>query len=210
MLVAWTLLVATAVLSVGPCHHLFPEREVLGLKIWFLVHRTLLQAAWVINVVAMAIMIGDRGFAPISNLSAAVPASDFRWHPFFGLLAFCCMFVQPFVAFVRPGPDSPRRPLFRAVHFTIAVWAVAFAYAAIFYSTLDPNAADDPSLRTIATVLVAAAGVTIVNIPASFFSRKLDQNKVVRSGQSTCATLTMLTVQLAGLALMIKVCMLSS
>ena len=61
-----------------------------------------LQAAWIMNVVAMGVMIGDRGFTPVANLSSGdIPPTSYRWHPLFGLLAFCFMFVQPFVAFVR-------------------------------------------------------------------------------------------------------------
>ena len=54
------------------------------------------------NVVAMGVMIGDRGFTPVANLSSGdIPPASYQWHPLFGLLAFCFMFVQPFVAFVR-------------------------------------------------------------------------------------------------------------
>lgn len=68
MLAAWTVFGAAALLSVAPSRHLFPEREVLGYQVWFLAHRTFQQVAWLLNVVAVAVMVGDRGFQPIKDL----------------------------------------------------------------------------------------------------------------------------------------------
>ena len=122
-------------------------------------------------------------------------------------MSFCFMFVQPFMAYFRPGPDSPGRPVFRAAHFTLAVWAVALAYVAIFYSTLDPNVTDS-SLKTIASVLLVGGGLTILNLPASFMSSRVDGNKVAKACHSTFAIVLMLTVQVAGMALIVKICLL--
>ena len=46
MIISWTVFVATAILTVGPFHHFFPEREICGFQVWFLVHRTLLQVCF--------------------------------------------------------------------------------------------------------------------------------------------------------------------
>ena len=70
MLAAWTLFGAAALLSVAPSRHLFLERELFGQQVWFIVHRACNQVAWLLNVVAVAVMVGDRGFQPIKNLNS--------------------------------------------------------------------------------------------------------------------------------------------
>ena len=68
IMVTYTILMATGMISVGISKHWLPETELFGLQIWFVFHRTLMQMAWGLHISGTIIIVADRGLRPIKDL----------------------------------------------------------------------------------------------------------------------------------------------
>ena len=69
---------------------------------------------WAVVMVALIIMLVQFKVAPLSMAAVKTNA-----HAAVGLASCCLAFVQPFMAFLRPAPDSGKRWIFNWAHRTV-------------------------------------------------------------------------------------------
>ncbi|XP_008297813.1 putative ferric-chelate reductase 1 isoform X2 [Stegastes partitus] len=107
MLTAWMWTTSTAVFIARHRKHLWPDTTLLGQKLWFQLHRTLMLLAAALTVVAFTLpFIYRRGW---SNRAGS--------HPYVGCAVMALTVIQPVMATLRPAPESPSRIIFRWMHF---------------------------------------------------------------------------------------------
>ncbi|KAH7728585.1 Protein C13B4.1 a [Aphelenchoides avenae] len=140
MVLAWIGFVAIALFSARYMRDLWPSTTPFGLKMWFLIHRTLNFIAVLMMVLAaIFILVGKdlRWTGPWTDRDA-----DSNWkagpiHSLIGLIAVVLALAQPFIALTRCGVDHPQRPIFNVIHRTIGVVATVLAAVAVFIALLN-------------------------------------------------------------------------
>ena len=86
-----------------------------------------MSTAWLSTIIAIIIIFIDRKTDPLKLESIQENA-----HSVIGLICAILAFIQPFMAFARPGPDSPKRWIFNISHFLVGTAAMSFAISATF------------------------------------------------------------------------------
>uniref|UniRef100_A0A5S6Q7F7 Cytochrome b561 domain-containing protein n=1 Tax=Trichuris muris TaxID=70415 RepID=A0A5S6Q7F7_TRIMR len=132
MILGWWFFVASAILCARFLKPYKSERNFFGIKLWFLLHRTL-------NVVAIALIA-------VAFVLIFV-AADGRWtgsdfpggtHAILGMTASIGVFIQPIVSYFRCAPHDSKRFVFNWVHGNIGYLSWCCAAAAIFLITYPP------------------------------------------------------------------------
>ena len=85
---------------------------------------------WSLTIIALILMFVDKGVQPLSAESVKLNA-----HAAIGMTAFVLAFIQPFMAFFRPHPNTRRRPIFNFAHLGVGVSAILLAIVAIGLAT---------------------------------------------------------------------------
>ncbi|XP_051795999.1 putative ferric-chelate reductase 1 [Acanthochromis polyacanthus] len=107
MLTAWMWTTSTAIFIARHYKHLWPDTTLLGQSLWFQLHRTMMVLAAGITVLAFTLpFIYMRRW---SNRSGS--------HPYIGCAVMTLSVIQPIMAILRPARESPRRIIFKWIHF---------------------------------------------------------------------------------------------
>jgi hypothetical protein len=83
-------------------------------------------STWLLSAIGLILMLVDRGVDPLAWKSVQV-----NGHAAVGMAAFVLAFIQPFMAYFRPHPNTPRRPMFNVAHLTVGMSAILLAFVAI-------------------------------------------------------------------------------
>ncbi|XP_022622491.1 ferric-chelate reductase 1 [Seriola dumerili] len=106
MLTVWMWTVNTAVFVARHYKHCWPDTTVLGQRLWFQLHRTMMLLAVVLTSVAFTLpFIYRRGWSEGAGS-----------HPYIGCAVMALCVIQPIMAVLRPVPESPRRIIFSWLH----------------------------------------------------------------------------------------------
>ena len=92
------------------------EKKLFGKDIWFPIHQFCMSMTWILTMLALVTIFIDKKTDPLQRSSIKINA-----HGFVGLIASILTFVQPFMAFIRPGPNSSKRKLFNISHFSFGL-----------------------------------------------------------------------------------------
>ena len=95
----------------------------MSVAVWFQVHRVSMILCVLLSVAGLVPVIIDKKLQPIK---------DQKLHPLLGLTVLVVAFVQPIIAYFRPGKDARFRPLFKFVHTALGYSAIILAIASIF------------------------------------------------------------------------------
>lgn len=95
----------------------------MSVAVWFQVHRVSMILCVLLSVAGLVPVIIDKKLQPIK---------DQKLHPLLGLTVLVVAFVQPIIAYFRPGKDARFRPLFKFVHTVLGYSAIILAIASIF------------------------------------------------------------------------------
>ncbi|KAF3703414.1 putative ferric-chelate reductase 1 [Channa argus] len=107
MLTAWMWMVSTAIFIARHYKHLWPNTNLLGQRLWFQLHRTMMVLAVVLTGAAFALpFIYRRGWSKHAGS-----------HPYIGCAVMALCVIQPIMAMLRPAPEAPRRIIFNWLHF---------------------------------------------------------------------------------------------
>ncbi|CAK6973285.1 putative ferric-chelate reductase 1 [Scomber scombrus] len=122
MLTAWMWTVSTAVFISRHYKHLWPEKTLLGHRLWFQLHRTMMVLAVVLTVAAFTLpFIYRRGWSKHAGS-----------HPYIGCTVIALSVLQPIMAMFRPAPGSPRRIIFSWTHFVTGTVTQILAVVCVF------------------------------------------------------------------------------
>ncbi|KAM7370235.1 hypothetical protein PAMP_011506 [Pampus punctatissimus] len=97
MLIAWMWTVNTAVFIARHYKQLWPEKTLLGHRLWFQLHRNMMVLAVVLTVVAFTLpFIYRSGWSKHAG-----------YHPYTGCTVMALSVLQLIMAILRPAPESP-------------------------------------------------------------------------------------------------------
>ncbi|XP_034998905.2 putative ferric-chelate reductase 1 isoform X2 [Hippoglossus stenolepis] len=117
MLTVWMWIVSTAALIARHYKDFWPDTTVLGQRLWFQLHRTMMVLAVVLTSAAFTLpFIYRRGWSKCCLEEAFRPMGAGS-HPYIGCAVMALSIIQPIMAILRPVPESPRRIIFRWLHF---------------------------------------------------------------------------------------------
>merc|ERR1719348_1774851 len=116
MVIAWFLGASFGTYFARYGKSIFQDTKVYGADIWFRAHQVSMSLAVVGSIVGLVLILVEKGLGPLKTLDYS--------HPAIGLPTVLISFVQPVIAFFRPGKDSPWRPLFKLVHTFLGYGAI--------------------------------------------------------------------------------------
>lgn len=122
MLIAWTSTVSAGVIMARYFKPDWPERNILGQKVWFQLHRMLMTITVLLTSVSFVLPFMYRGGW---SKRAGI-------HPYLGCVVMALAVIQPVMALFRPEPDASRRYIFSWMHFGTGTVAQVVAVIAIF------------------------------------------------------------------------------
>lgn len=122
MLIAWMSSVSAGVIIARYFKPDWPERNILGQKVWFQLHRALMTITVLLTLVGFVLpFIYRGGWSKRAGL-----------HPYLGCVVMALAVIQPVMALFRPSPDASRRYIFNWMHFGTGTIAQIVAVIAIF------------------------------------------------------------------------------
>ncbi|XP_042607872.1 putative ferric-chelate reductase 1 isoform X2 [Cyprinus carpio] len=122
MLIAWTSTVSAGVIMARYFKPNWPERNILGQKVWFQLHRMLMALTVLLTLVGFVLPFMYRGGW---SKRAGI-------HPYLGCVVMALAVIQPVMALFRPAPDASRRYIFNWMHFGTGTAAQVVAVVTIF------------------------------------------------------------------------------
>ena len=128
LVLAWMLFACVGTFTARYMFHGFPENA--GFY-WFQIHQVCMSLTWLLSIAGVLIQFIGVGSDPILN-----PANyKQNPHALIGLVSIMMMFVQPFMGFLRPSPNSKKRIVFNHVHHITGNTATVLALTAIVSAT---------------------------------------------------------------------------
>ncbi|TRY72295.1 hypothetical protein TCAL_11262 [Tigriopus californicus] len=124
---------------------------------WFVLHVSLMVVTLVCTLVGGTIIFSDRGFDPFR----AAFLKEYQ-HPVVGAICIIFMIIQPIMAFFRPHPNEPSRPIFNWAHWFVGNAAYGFGLIAILMAGELPAASFLPSDSWSLLILIFI-GVHVLN-----------------------------------------------
>lgn len=148
---------------------------------WFVLHVVLMVVTLVCTLIGGSIIFSDRGFDPFR--SALIKEYQ---HPVLGAICIIFMVIQPVMAFFRPHPDEPSRPIFNWAHWIVGNAAYAFGLIAILMAGELPAASFLPSFSWSLLILIFIA-VHVLNHLILIIQRAWAKNAtVIEAGCDGC------------------------
>lgn len=131
MVIAWIGMSIMAIYSARYMRNAWPHTTVMGLKIWFHIHRTLNFLAVLLMLVSIVCIVWNkqRWTGPWFGKDKIGLGG---WHSLAGALSVLFALSQPFGALLRCGVDHPKRPIFNWIHRSIGLFALVAAQCAMF------------------------------------------------------------------------------
>ena len=83
------------------------------------------------NFAGVVLIFVEKGVKPL-----AIERIKTNAHSIIGLFASILVFIQPFMAFMRPSPESPKRKIFNFSHNFVGLSALILAMTAILLATI--------------------------------------------------------------------------
>lgn len=80
----------------------------------------------------LTVIFSVAGLIPILVDKGVRPITDKKYHPLLGLTVLIIAFLQPVLAYFRPGKDAKFRPVFKYVHTALGYASIILATASIF------------------------------------------------------------------------------
>ncbi len=123
MILAWVLFSTIGTLIARYCKSLAVDTQCIGAAVWFRLHQTCMCCTLLLTLGGFVIIL--------IQLKGHFSTTDI--HPILGLIVVCLVILNPMVAFLRPAPDHPWRPIFYWTHAGIAFFAQIIAGAAMIF-----------------------------------------------------------------------------
>jgi len=125
MVLSWLLFANLGTFVARYCKNIFMNKQIKGADVWFRIHQTCMTLCVLLCVAGVIPVIIDKKLKPIA---------DEKLHPLLGLTVLIIAFLQPIIAFFRPGKDAKLRPLFKFVHTSLGYSAVVLSLISIYFT----------------------------------------------------------------------------
>lgn len=128
MISAWIAFASIGVVLARYYKPMWADRKLLGEKVWFQIHRTLMILTLFFVISAfVVIFVHAEGWSQISE------DEDYKKaHPFLGVIVTALTFINPLMALFRPHPDDKNRFVFNWAHWLVGTVARILAVITIF------------------------------------------------------------------------------
>ncbi|CAI4226588.1 unnamed protein product [Auanema sp. JU1783] len=135
LLVAWWILGSSAILIARYFKPLFPRSKLLGTAVWYQFHRDLFIISLVLQVVAVVFIFYQANWTWYEcSYTCNADSWAKKMHAITGFAATALAVLQPFFAFLRPSPDSAKRPIFNWLHWCVGMTAWTLASVTFIFS----------------------------------------------------------------------------
>lgn len=124
MVIAWIGTTSVAVFLARFFKYTWIQTTHCGEQVWFTWHRSLNACTVTLTSISIIII-----FTYVGGWSMTLPDNA---HPVLGILTTVLMWIQPFMAAIRPHPGTPNRPIFNWAHFLVGNFARILAVATMF------------------------------------------------------------------------------
>ncbi|XP_064483208.1 putative ferric-chelate reductase 1 homolog isoform X2 [Ornithodoros turicata] len=125
MVAAWFFLATFGMTVARHYKTAWKPKQIWGLDIWFVIHRPIMVVTVLTEIIAFILIFDYLEF----KIKWTVP------HAFFGLVTIVTSVAQILGTLLRPGHDSPWRPLFNWLHHTFATSLFTFSIATAALAT---------------------------------------------------------------------------
>ncbi|XP_041371111.1 ferric-chelate reductase 1-like [Gigantopelta aegis] len=130
MVIAWIFAVSIGMVAARYFKSMWSEVTILGLKVWFQIHRTCMVLAFVATCSGFIIIFIDvQGYSQIEG-------EDYKKaHPILGIIVTALVIINPIMSIFRPGPLDNKRPIFNWAHWGVGTSAYILGVICIFFGT---------------------------------------------------------------------------
>jgi len=125
MVAAWLIAGSMGITIARYFRQTWVGKTIMGKDLWFVFHRVLMVITWSLTVASFVII-----FVELDGWTS-VPVYK-NPHAVIGCFATGLTFIQPFMASLRPDPDSPKRFIFNWTHWLVGNIAHTLATTCIF------------------------------------------------------------------------------
>ncbi|XP_059182905.1 putative ferric-chelate reductase 1 [Centropristis striata] len=158
MLTVWMWMVSTAIFIT----RFYKQSFLLGQRLWFQLHRTIMVLAVVLTGVAFSLpFIYRKGWSKCAGS-----------HPYIGCTVMALSVIQVIMGFVRPALESPRRIVFRWMHLSTGTVCQILAVACVFLGTAQ-QALLIPRQRSVALLTGWLLWIVLANLLLLIHSSRL-------------------------------------
>uniref|UniRef100_A0A914UQ97 Cytochrome b561 domain-containing protein n=1 Tax=Plectus sambesii TaxID=2011161 RepID=A0A914UQ97_9BILA len=186
LMFAWWVLASSAILMARFFKPLWPNTKLFGTAIWFQAHRNCLFVSVIIQVIAVFLIFLQSSFTWYGcTYECNAEAFGFKLHVNLGFSATVAALIQPFLALIRPGPDSNWRPWFNWVHWFLGMGAWLCATITFFLAVqlgktgLHRNFQQTPYYIMgvyIATFVICSIALEIIASQSTMRTQKIGQH----------------------------------
>lgn len=147
-----------------------------GKLLWFRIHQFCMSMTWILTIIAVIVIFIEKKTDPLQPSQILTNP-----HGLIGLISSILAFIQPFMAFFRPGPNSRKRSLFNYSHFTVGMTSMLLAMTAIILT----NWLTSLKLHTNGLLIVSIAfaglyfGVHVLSTLSQLTIKKEMRNRVL-------------------------------
>ncbi|KAJ7370789.1 DOMON domain-containing protein frrs1L [Desmophyllum pertusum] len=164
MVIAWVGFASIGIFMARYMKVAFGDKVLLGTKVWFTCHRSLMVLTVLVTIIAIIIIFVHAG----------------RWteeagaHPITGIIVLVLAVIQPIMALFRPHPGEANRYIFNWAHRGAGLSALILAVVTVFLGIRLPGASLDDS--ALYAMIAYCVGVAIVIMFEVFLSLKKNRS----------------------------------
>ncbi|CAD6195286.1 unnamed protein product [Caenorhabditis auriculariae] len=133
MTFAFSVFMSTGILFARHFRHHWPSTPIMGIKIWFHLHRTINLIGIAASICGFAIIFVVNDWQWVGPSPSRTSVENRRWgsvHSMLGLLACVVAWAQPIIAVFRCHPGDRTRFIFNWIHRFLGFGALLMAAAA--------------------------------------------------------------------------------
>jgi len=162
MVIAWVGFASIGIFMARYMKVAFGEKVLLGTKMWFTFHRSLMILTVLFTIVSIIIIFVHAG----------------RWtkeagaHPITGIIVLVLAVIQPIMALFRPHPGEANRYIFNWAHRSVGLFSLVLAVVTVFLGVRLPDSNLDDSAQY--AMIVYCVGVAIVIVFELYLTFKKD------------------------------------
>jgi uncharacterized membrane protein len=149
--------------------------KIINMPIWFNVHRTFMILVPVISIISFLVILSFEQWSWVDQSNQLNFA-----HSIIGMITIGFSIIQMGVAFIRPHPGTPKRPIFNYFHRTLGLTTFTLAIVTIYLGVC----MDDMNLGSMGWGIMIGWTIWIIIFPLileitqAFFFRKRSGKKV--------------------------------
>ncbi|KAL5016055.1 hypothetical protein ScPMuIL_005644 [Solemya velum] len=130
MLLAWVFFTGVGIITARYYKSVWEYSTLLGLRIWFQIHRACMVAAFALTIIGFIIIFVEAG----GYSQVCIGGHGYlKAHPVLGIIVTILVIINPIMSLFRPPPATTRRPIFNWSHWAVGMLAHLLAVLTICF-----------------------------------------------------------------------------